>query len=283
VSGSTRRDAAAQSARTTPPRPRDAGQEGLTVEQTLDGMVFGTPPLGPGSTGRSGPDLQVIRRGRPGRTDPFAVASLVCGVVALAPVAIVLGVVAVVRTKRHGVAGRRLAITGIALGVLWSVAFLAVFVFAVLLGHRVVTSVHDLDLPAAGAPSLDAAGTTKSASEVAGGECLLAWDARTAASDEDQDVVVVDCATPHQAQAFGRVDLSETFPADQAYPGAAAVVGPGSTACSSQVAESLDPALAGALPVSAIVPTRADWDRGSRDVTCVVASVAADLTTSVSS
>ena len=161
-----------------------------------------------------------------------------CGVIGLAPVAIVLGVVGLVRTKRHGGAGRRLAITGVALGALWLVAFLAVLVFAVLLGQRVVTSVQDLDVPAAAGPTLDAAGTTKAASEVAGGDCLLAWDTRAAAADESQDVVVVDCTTPHQAQAFGRVDLSEAFPADPAYPGAAAVVGPGTTACRSQVDQS---------------------------------------------
>jgi hypothetical protein len=251
----------------------------VAADQTLDKMVFGTP-VGPPGRGADAADLPVVRRARAVRTDPFAVAALVCGVVALAPIAIVLGVVGLVRTKRDGAAGRRLAITGIALGVLWLVAFLAVFVFAVVIGHRVVTSVQDLDVPAASAPSFDAAGTTKAGSEVAAGDCLLGWDAAMATS-EAPDVVVVDCSSPHQAQAFGRVDLSETFPADLAYPGAAAVVAPGSTACQSQVAENIDPVVGAALVVSVIVPTQADWDGGSRDVTCMAASGTADLTSSV--
>jgi hypothetical protein len=144
-----------------------------------------------------------------------------------------------------------------------------------------VSSVQDLDVPAAGAPALDVAGTTIAGSEVAGDECLLSWDAGLGVSAQNQDVVVVNCATPHQAQAFGRVDLSETFPVDQAYPGAAALVGPGSTACRSQVTGSIDPDRGASLTVSVIVPTQADWDAGSRDVTCIAASDTADLTSSV--
>jgi hypothetical protein len=238
---------------------------------------------------------------RPAATDGVSVAAMVFGVVGLAPVAIALGVVGLVRTKRSGNGGRRLAITGITLGALWAVAFLAVFVFAVVLGHRMVSSVHDLNATQAGtgvAPN-DPTAVTKAASEVEPGECLLGWDAAAGQAAADPaagstadpaadtgagarpDVVVVNCRTPHQAQAFQQVDLSQTFPATAAWPGAAAVTGPGTTACQSQAGSSVDPTLAAGLSVTVIAPTTEDWAGGSRDVVCLLVAPRAELTASV--
>lgn len=69
----------------------------------------------------------------PARTDPFAIASLVCGVLGLSIVAVVLGHLALSRL-RHGGAGRGLAIAGLVLGylgVLAGVLFLVSAVFLV--------------------------------------------------------------------------------------------------------------------------------------------------------
>ena len=69
------------------------------------------PPPGPAPT--SAP-----RR----RTDGVAVAALVSGIVAAIPVTLVLGPLALIRVGRSGARGRALAITGLVLAGLWTVA-----------------------------------------------------------------------------------------------------------------------------------------------------------------
>lgn len=50
------------------------------------------------------------------RTDPLAIAAFIASLIGLAPVAIVLGHVALSRIKNHQLAGRGLALTGLVLG-----------------------------------------------------------------------------------------------------------------------------------------------------------------------
>lgn len=215
---------------------------------------------------------------RPASADPVAVAALATGVVGLAPVAIVLGFVGLARTKRPGVSGRRFAQVGLALGALWSVAFAAILVFAILLGHRVAGSLTAT--PDKGPVSLAQDSTTKSGSEVEHGDCLLAWNTTTLTGETDPDVVTVDCRSPHQAQAFGAVDLSDTYADGAAYPGPAAIIAAGSAGCRNQVSTALVPGAA-QIAVSAIPPTAQDWTNGSRSVICLTVSGAADLTSSL--
>jgi hypothetical protein len=61
---------------------------------------------------------------QPGRTNPLAIASLVCGLIPLLPAtlaAIILGVKARRQIQQTGERGAALAITGLALGALWLV------------------------------------------------------------------------------------------------------------------------------------------------------------------
>lgn len=202
------------------------------------------------------------------RTDRVAVAALVCGVVGLAPVAVLLGVVGISRTKDGtDVRGRRFAITGAVLGLLWMVAVAAVLVFALVLGSRVASAVQDTGPGKTLISDSDAAGTTKTASEVEQGDCLAAWDADTLASG---DVVQVDCAVPHQAQAFGQVDLSDTYGETAAFPGPEPLVQAAVAGCTAQLASAVDPARGKGLAVDAIPPSVDDWAAGSRTATCLV-------------
>ncbi len=215
----------------------------------------------------------------PARTDRVAVAALVSGVLGLAPVAVVLGAVGLARTKNPEVGGRRLALAGLVLGVLWSVGLVAVLVFALLLGNRFVSSVQDLTAPGADAGVAD--GAAKSASEIESGDCLLAWDPAAATGDIDPDVVVLDCSVPHRAQAFGEVDLSDGYPDAAPYPGAQALVGKGTAACRGQLPTNVDTTRAPSLDVSSVPPPSAGWAQGSRTVTCLAVATTTDLTTSV--
>lgn len=246
---------------------------------TVSERVFG--PMDGSSSGLSGLQLRPEQAPEPkGRTDKVAVAALVTGFLPLPPVSIALGVLGLVRTKRSGVQGRRYAQAGLVLGGLWAVGLVAVLLFAMVLGQSLGGS-SSTAADAAGAAA-DAAQdqTTKSGAEVEQGDCLLAWDPAALAPDADPDLLAVDCTSPHQAQAFGEVDLSDTYPDGAAFPGETAVVDAGTAACRTQVPTALADS-AQSLAVSAIPPTAADWANGARTVTCLAVSGAADLTSSV--
>ncbi|WP_143448059.1 DUF4190 domain-containing protein [Kineosporia sp. R_H_3] len=239
--------------------------------------VFG--PMDGSTEGLPGLVLLPEQETRPAeRTSKIAVAALVTGIVGLVPVSVPLGIAGLVRTKRPGVGGRRLALTGLALSGLWTVAVVAVLVFAVFLGQQLTSPSGDT----AGDPAAVAAqdGLTKSGAEVEQGDCLLAWDATTLTADADPDVVAVDCTNPHQAQAFGEVDLSDTYADGAAYPGPAALVTSSEEGCRLQAPTALVES-ATTMPLSGIPPTAADWAEGSRTVLCLVVSGSADLTASV--
>jgi Septum formation len=266
--------------RSVPPRPRSGEPGGAPVVDVRE-RVFGSMDRSSRRLELPGLVVTAERAPRPQRRDPVAVAAVVCGVVALAPLAIVLGAVALVRGKRTGNGGSRtLAITGIALGVLWSVGFLAVFGVAVLLGHRFADGVTGLATADRSSEAVDVAGTTTAASQVQQGACIAGWDPAAALGGSDPDVVVVDCTTPHRAQAYAQVDLSEDYPESAVYPGADVLGSSGTAVCTAQVAVSLDPDRAAGLGVAVIVPTSEAWAGGTRSVTCV-AVADRDLTTSV--
>jgi hypothetical protein len=241
---------------------------------TVSERVFG--PMDGSSSGLSGLQLRPEQVTEPnGRTDRVSVAALVTGILGLAPVAIALGIVGLLRTKKPGVHGRRYAQAGLALGIFWAVGMVAVLLFALVVGQSLGGSSADAT-DAAG--TVDSAvdttaqdGTTKSGSEVEQGDCLLAWDATTLTPDVDPD---------HQAQAFGEVDLSDAYPDGAAFPGETQVVDAGTAACRTQVPTALADS-AQSLAVSAIPPTEADWANGARTVMCLTVSGAADLTASV--
>ena len=65
----------------------------------------------------------------PPQTEGTAIAALVCGLT-VAPVGIILGIVALVRIRRSGAKGRGMAISGIVLGSLSIIAAVALVIFA---------------------------------------------------------------------------------------------------------------------------------------------------------
>lgn len=166
---------------------------------------------------------------------------------------------------------RRVALTAITLGLLWAVVVAAVVVAAVFVGTRLTrpsTTPTPTDDPALTALSDD--GTTKGASEVEQGDCLLGWDPATLEADGTGDVVVVDCTSPHRAEAVGDVDLSDTYSEKAAYPGTAALAAAGQEACGSVFGGSKQGEAE--LTVAAIPPSETDWADGGRTVTCLAVS-----------
>ncbi len=84
---------------------------------------YGQAPTTPGYA----PSYPAPSRG----TDGFAIASLVTGVVGLAIIPLILGIIAISRINRSGQDGKGLAIAGIVLGVLGIVGWLLVVVGAI--------------------------------------------------------------------------------------------------------------------------------------------------------
>lgn len=217
------------------PSPRDG-------DRPHPGAAASPDPGGP--DGAAGP---------PRRADGFAVATLVSGLVALVPLAAVLGPVALARTGRPGARGRRLAVTGLVAAGLWLVAGgLAV---AALLAHRPAT-------PSASLPRIFGVRT---------GQCL------NFGPNELSGVHVVGCSRPHDAEVFGTFRL-----AGRSYPGTAALRRAAGNGCASRLGGYLNPQLASSsLTESYLYPDAGAWAVGERTVVCTIRSTAGPLTGSV--
>ena len=189
----------------------------------------------------------------PRRTDGFAVATLITGILALIPVTAVLGPVALARVASSGARGRRLAVTGLVLAGAWLLAGgLAV---AALVAHRPPSAPVSL-------PRIFAVHT---------GQCL------NSAPNEMSGVHVVSCASPHDAEVFGTFQV-----AGHHYPGTPALRRDAGLGCASRLSGYLNPQLASAsLTESYVYPDAGAWAAGERTVVCTIRSATGQLTGSV--
>jgi Domain of unknown function (DUF4190)/Septum formation len=179
------------------------------------------------------------QRRRP--TDGFAVASLISGILALVPLAVIFGPVALYRIARTGARGRPLAITGIALGGAWAVA-LAVTV-AVIITQRPPPRPAVL-------PKVFSLRT---------GECI------NSAPNGLSRLRVLACGQPHDGEVFGTFRV-----AAQSYPGAAALRQKAIRGCASRLSGYVNPQLSTMLSESYFYPDSGAWAAGERTVVCTV-------------
>jgi hypothetical protein len=190
--------------------------------------------------------------GRGGR-DGFAVAALICGLLALIPLALIFGVVALIRIARAGTRGRALAITGLVLAGLWAIGGAAAA--TALLTH------HAKPRPAA-LPQIF---------QLHAGQCL------NSAPNEISGVHVVHCAKPHDGEVFGTFQV-----AGAGYPGAAGLQRQASIRCVRLLGRYLNPQLSlSSLTESYVYPDAGAWAAGERTVVCTVRSTAGQITGSV--
>ena len=187
------------------------------------------------------------------RTDGVAVAALVSGLVPAIPVTLVLGPLALIRVGRSGARGRALAITGLVLAGLWTVA--AAVVAAAIITRppppRPVTLPHVFSLRA--------------------GQCL------DSATNGISGVHVLSCGQAHDAEVFATFRV-----AGSRYPGAAALQQRAREGCVSRLAGYLNPELpATSLAQSFVYPGAGAWSAGERTVVCTVRSTSGPLVGSV--
>jgi len=207
-----------------------------------------------GTGQQAAPDQQAAPADGARHTDGFAVATLISGIVPVVPLTVILGPVALIRISRTRARGRSLAITGLALAGLWTIA-------AAIGGAVYLTRHHQPPKPAA-LPRVFSLRT---------GQCADAG--RSGMSNP----TVVSCNQPHDAEVFGTFSL-----AGHRYPGAAAVQQQADQGCAARLSAYLNPQLSlSSLTESYVYPDAGAWAAGERTVVCTVRSASGQLSGSV--
>ena len=201
----------------------------------------------------AGPPAPPPRPRRP--VDGVAVAAFVSGLVPAIPVTLVLGPIALIRIGRSGARGRALAITGLVLAGLWTVA--AAIVAAAIITRppppKPVTLPHVFSLRA--------------------GECL------NSGPNGISGLRVLSCSQAHGAEVFATFRVAGSH-----YPGATAVQQQARQGCASRLSGYLNPQLSAAsLAQSFVYPDAGAWSAGERTVVCTVHSTSGPLVGSVRS
>ena len=189
------------------------------------------------------------------RTDGVAVAALVSGLVAAIPVTLVLGPLALIRIGRSGARGRTLAIVGLILAGLWTVA-------AAIAAAAIITR-----------PPPPKPVTLPPVFSLRAGECL------NSGSNGVSGLQVLSCSRPHDAEVFATFRVAGPH-----YPGATALQQQARQGCTSRLSAYLNPQLSAAsLAQSFVYPGAGAWSAGERTVVCTVHSTSGPLVGSVRS
>ena len=187
------------------------------------------------------------------RTDGVAVAALVSGLVPAIPVTLVLGPLALIRVGRSGARGRALAITGLVLAGLWTVA-------AAVVAAAIITR-----------PPPPRPVALPQVFSLRAGQCL------DSAANGIGGVQVLSCGQAHDAEVFATFRV-----AGSRYPGPAALQQRAREGCVSRLAGYLNPELpASSLAQSFVYPGAGAWSAGERTVVCTVRGTSGPLVGSV--
>jgi hypothetical protein len=179
----------------------------------------------------------------PAKLSAAAVCALLASAVALVPVGVVLGIVALFRTQRLGQRGRRLAVVALSLCAAWTAAgMVAIIATATVIGSN------------QGPLTTFGAGT-----------CFTYQDG----VDTAQGVHVVSCSQPHDGQIVASHGLGSS------YPGLDAASRESVLGCVSDAAQAIPDAgrFDPATRLKIYYPTQDTWDAGMHSAVCVVVNV----------
>ncbi|MFE4519806.1 DUF4190 domain-containing protein [Kitasatospora sp. NPDC056783] len=197
----------------------------------------------------------------PAPTSGLAVASLVTGLLLVAPVALVLGIVALVRINRRGERGSGLAVTGLVLGTIGTL------LLALGLGAADFGSARDGRF---GRPLKAPAGSV-AWSDLKAGDCYDSpRGGTTEGGDGDAKVYWVHrlaCADPHHGEVAGTAGLPS---ADGPYPGESEVRASAARLCHKVLGDyAFDQwVVPDGMDDVYLYPTAKNWASGDRYVTC---------------
>jgi hypothetical protein len=187
--------------------------------------------------------------------DGVAVAAFVSGLVPAIPVTLVLGPIALIRIGRSGARGRALAITGLVLAGLWTVA-------VAIVAAAIITR-----------PPPPKPVTLPQVFSLRAGECL------NSGPNGISGLQVISCSQAHGAEVFATFRVAGSH-----YPGATAVQQQARQGCASRLSGYLNPQLpAASLAQSFVYPDAGAWSAGERTVVCTVHSTSSPLVGSVRS
>ncbi|MCX5122713.1 DUF4190 domain-containing protein [Streptomyces sp. NBC_00347] len=192
----------------------------------------------------------------------FALASLLVGLLCFPPLGIVFAIVALVQIGKNGERGKALAVWGLAVSLVMS---LAVAVALPVLGRALDTLGERSGSRRAAQLREDVEGTLVDASELRVGHCFNVAGGDLLA--EAPLVFRIDCAEVHDAEVTSATSMSE-----QTFPGAERMRNTASEDCwSAQDAYAMD---TWALPAYAelyyFAPSRRSWSYGDRRIVCVI-------------
>jgi hypothetical protein len=197
----------------------------------------------------------------PTATNGFAVAALVAGLVLVAPVALVLGIVALVQIKRRKEQGHAMAVTGVVLGAIGTV------LLSLLLGAGNFGSARDGRF----AQSPKAPAGSVHWSDLKAGDCYRSPDGRAVTDGAGDETVSwvrrVACAEPHHGEVAGTAALPT---GSGPYPGESAVRESAARLCRTVLDDyALDQwAVPDGMDDVYLYPTARNWAAGERYVTC---------------
>jgi hypothetical protein len=228
---------------TTPPSAAPPPPGGLPPEYTW------AVPVAPGAGGYQ-PGYGAPATGTNGQ----AIASFVLGLLAVVPVSVVLGIVALVRIGRTRQRGKGLAVAGLVLSGLWAVAGGCGLVLAVMFAAAHPVAPTGPTAAAPGVQQLDA---------IPLGTC---FDLPSGATDV-ATVTVVPCAQPHDRQLIARVDATGSFPGDTESAQESGTI------CDQQVSAAyLDgPGLVSQASIYSFWPSQSSYESGDPVFDCTLA------------
>ncbi|WP_149257577.1 septum formation family protein [Actinomadura sp. K4S16] len=255
---------------TTPPSPDDisdasapspdwAPPDTLTSDADVaPGPTDETPPADtahepPPEDGPERPSGGDERPGRP-RTNRFAIAALVTGIVGLALLSIAFAVAALVQLRRRGGRGTGLALGGLGASAAW---LAAAAVVAALFGDSLF-SAEDGESDPRRRDGYVLPSTLKV------GDCFTAQTHDSA----DHYVYPSPCANPHN----GEVVAEAALPAGP-FPGVQRLTAQAAALCKERTPDSVKRVTAKDFDPRAEVPGRKDWESGKRTVTCTLVYV----------
>lgn len=188
----------------------------------------------------------------PARTNGFAIASLVFGILGGILLSVIFGIVALVQLKNRNERGKGMAIAGLVLSGVWTVAIcIGLLVFIVLANRNGEVQVENLRT----------------------GDCVN----QLVEGDDINRLPRVECSEPHQGEVVGKFSLEGST-----FPGEDSVNEQAESRCFDLLDE-YSPSTKDddTIGLYYVIPTRASWAQGDREVICMAEHIEGPRTGSI--
>ena len=233
-------------------------------DSTLPPALPVFPGAGYAAPGYAAPGYAAPGMPKPG-TNGWAIASFVLGLISVALLGIIFGILALSKIRRVPQRGKGLAIAGICLSGVW---------IAGGIGFAAYNAATAAQRSSTGQITQNGhLGIT----ELRAGDCFQNAAGNQPDTAGTTQITAVACTSPHNAQVIALLPVSGS-----AYPGAAAFKAQAVPGCKAQAKAVLDPTqLTSSMNLLWYYPEQQTWINGQHSITCVVADSSQDLTSSL--